>query len=126
MAALAMITYNSAERLGELFREVLTSLLSIPYKAFIFVSDSNNDKTFNEVVRFVSEHGKKSIAMHSRLSIGQSKSTSATAGEMAINIFFGNFNDELLMFLGDIFILSAGYWREESNDRQSLDFNLFS
>jgi hypothetical protein len=116
-----MITRNSVERLGGLFKEVLTSSLSVPYKAFILVDDSQSDKTFNEVARFASEHGKELIATRSRLPAGWDRPTRATARQTAIDIFFENFNDEWLMFLDDDFILSTGYWREASQYIEILD-----
>lgn len=81
--SLAVITKDSAERLGSVFEETLRSSLHVPYDVFILVDDSSTDRTRNAVRRFCREHGKELIVEKSRLYGGANKPTRATASSQS-------------------------------------------
>lgn len=119
--ALSMITYRSAERLGDTFNKVLESSLNIPYDVFILVDDSPGDATRAAVRRFAEEHGKELIVAKSRLYGGAESHTRATARQTSIEIFLENVDKKWLFFLDDDFILSKGWWGEFEMKRRAFE-----
>lgn len=94
--ALAMITKNSASRVGpNIFRRVLQSSLQIPYNVMIIVNDGN-DKTSSIIKEFADEYNKELIITRSPTR----KSTRAIARQTAINVFLKNTSNEWLFFPG--------------------------
>ena len=109
---LTMVTYNSADRLGRMFEDVLISSLNIPYRLLILVDDSTSDKTRTVVKKFADEHGKELIVERSWLYGGAKTPTRATARQTAIDIFRYNTSAGYVFFLDDDFDLSPGWWPE--------------
>jgi len=106
---LAMITRNSAERLGRMFWDVLLHSVQVPYHALILVDDSDSPKTREVVEKFADMQDKELVVERSRL-YGYHRPTRATARQTAIDVFFEQFNDEWLFFLDDDCVLNLGWW----------------
>jgi len=100
-------SYSKMESAPVSLREVLESVVQVPFRSVILVDDSD-DVTPKVFLDWCCKHGKELVVV-------RGAGNRAVARQLAIEVFTHSFNDDWLMFVDDDVILNEGWWGEARN-----------